>query len=160
MAPSAFGRAASARNPLVIAGRGIGEVVSRSGLFAPGDLVLGDVGWRQLATVEAKALRQLSAGPHPLSWHLGVLGAPGLTALIALEQIAGPKPGETIFISSSAGGTVGSAAGQIAKSMGCRTIGSASAGKLDAIRESYGFRNGSRPGRCGGPFGPIAIGRA
>jgi NADPH-dependent curcumin reductase CurA len=123
----------------VMPGRGLGEVIeSRSPMLKAGDLVLGELGWQEIASVEVSRLRVVPRTAHPPSWHLGVLGVPGITALLALELIAEPKAGQTIFISSAAG-AVGSAAGQIAKSFGCRTIGASSAGKRDLCRRILGF---------------------
>ena len=99
---------------------------------------MGELGWQETASIEVSALRVLPRSTHPLSWHLGVLGVSGITALLALELIAQPQAGQTIFISSAAG-AVGSAAGQIAKSFGCRTIGAASAGKHELCRRILNF---------------------
>jgi NADPH-dependent curcumin reductase CurA len=62
----------------------------------------------------------------------------GLTAWAGLKQ-AELKAGETIFISGAAG-AVGSVAGQLAKLLGCRVIGSAgSAEKVEFLRKECGF---------------------
>ena len=53
---------------------------------------------------------------------LGVLGINGVTALVGLETIGEPRPGETVLVSTAAG-AVGSAVGQIAKILGCRAVG-------------------------------------
>ena len=53
---------------------------------------------------------------------LGVLGINGVTAYCALTGIGQPKAGETVVVSTAAGG-VGSAVGQIAGLLGCRTVG-------------------------------------
>ncbi len=65
-------------------------------------------------------------GKLPLSTALGVAGIPGLTAYAALVAHAKPHPGET-FVVSSASGSVGATAGQLAKIMGLRAIGIAGA---------------------------------
>lgn len=121
-------------------GRALGEVIeSRSPKMPTGALVVGDLGWQEFATMDVHALRLLPKLPYPISWQLGVLGLPGVTALLAFDLIGVPQCSETVFISSAAGG-VGSAAGQIAKARGCRTIGSTSAGKLEVCRESFGYQ--------------------
>ena len=75
----------------------------------------------------------------PLSYFLGVLGMPGMTAYAALLGIGQPKPGETVLISAAAG-AVGQLAGQIAKLRGCRVIGIAGApDKIAYIRDELGF---------------------
>jgi hypothetical protein len=58
----------------------------------------------------------------PLSYYLGVLGMPGVTAWVGLLDIAQPKAGETVLV-SAASGAVGSVVGQIAKLEGCRAVG-------------------------------------
>ncbi|OXA59127.1 Prostaglandin reductase 1 [Folsomia candida] len=58
----------------------------------------------------------------PDSYALGVCGLTGLAAYFGLLKICQPKSGETVVISSAAGGT-GSVAGQIAKIKGCKVIG-------------------------------------
>lgn len=101
-----------------------GEVVaSRHPDFLPGDDVAGWFGWQEYATVGVdKVVRKVSESDLPLSLSLGVLGINGVTALLALTKIGDPKPGETVVV-STASGAVGSAAGQIAKILSCRTVG-------------------------------------
>lgn len=107
----------------IIPGRGIARVLeSQAPGFAPGDIVTGDLGWRNRAVVAAEGMRKLEPGSLPMTWHLGVLGTPGITALLALDRIAAPVAGETVLVTSAAG-TVGSTAAQLAKARGCRVIG-------------------------------------
>jgi NADPH-dependent curcumin reductase CurA len=124
----------------IVAGRGIGEVArSRSDAFKPGDLVLGELGWQSHSVQPAHALRAVAGGRHPVTWQLGVLGVPGITAWLALQRIAEPKPGEAVVVSSAAG-TVGSAAGQIAKALGCKVVGIAGgADKTELLCTALGF---------------------
>ena len=124
----------------VMRGRGVGEVIeSRSPQISPGALVIGDLGWQEIATVDEHALRLLPKLSYPISWQLGVLGIPGVTALLAFDLIGQPQNSETVFISSAAG-AVGSAAGQIAKARGCRTVGATSAGKFKVCVDSFGYQ--------------------
>jgi len=58
----------------------------------------------------------------PISTALGVLGMPGITAWVGLNDIMEAKAGETVVI-SAATGAVGGLAGQLAKAKGCRVIG-------------------------------------
>jgi NADPH-dependent curcumin reductase len=67
-------------------------------------------------------LRRIAETDLPPSLALGVLGINGVTAYLALTRIGEPKPGQTVVVSTAAGG-VGSAVGQIAKLHGCRTVG-------------------------------------
>jgi len=123
-------------------GAAVGEVVeSRVDGYAPGDLVLHGLGWREHALVEAKTVRKLDEVPGMSASHfLGALGSTALTAYVGLFDIAGMQPGETVFVSGAAG-AVGSLAGQIARLRGAkRVIGSAgSAAKVAHLTGDLGF---------------------
>jgi NADPH-dependent curcumin reductase len=106
-------------------GSTVSQVVeSKNPRFKQGDFVLGYDGWQTFAVCDGKGLRKLNPAEAPISWALGVLGMPGLTAYVGLLDIGQPKEGETVVISAAAG-AVGSIAGQIAKIKGCRAVGSA-----------------------------------
>lgn len=67
-------------------------------------------------------------GQMPLSYFLGTLGMPGLTAYASLRHIAEPKEGEVAFVSAAAG-AVGQVVGQLLKNVyGCKVIGSVGSG--------------------------------
>lgn len=116
-------------------GAAIGQVVqSRDAHFPVSTWVTSLFGWRDYYVAPAQRLRAVDATRAPASAYLGVLGAPGLTAWIGLNEIAGIQPGETVFISAAAG-AVGSVACQLAKLRGCHVIGSAgSAAKIAYLR--------------------------
>jgi len=95
---------------------------SRHPHFKRGDFVTGLFGWQEYAVVSADSARRITDLDIPLSTSLGVLGLNGLTAYVGLLEIGRPKPGETVVVSTAAG-AVGSAVGQIAKLVGCRTVG-------------------------------------
>jgi NADPH-dependent curcumin reductase CurA len=96
---------------------------SRDPGFREGDAVAGWFGWQDYATVKADAVvHRVTATDLPISLALGVLGINGVTAHLALTLIGEPKAGDTVLVSTAAG-AVGSAVGQIAKILGCRTIG-------------------------------------
>ncbi|WP_280270542.1 NADP-dependent oxidoreductase [Nocardia wallacei] len=119
----------------------VGEVIaSRIPGLEVGTHVLHMAGWREYALLSGRALRPLAPSDHPLSYHLGVLGMPGLTAYAGLVAVARLAPGESLFVSSAAG-TVGSLAGQMAKLLGAaRVIGSAgSPRKARYVRAELGF---------------------
>ena len=119
----------------------VGEVVeSRDPQWAVGSMVTGWFGWQRFATVTASAiLRRVEHGDLPPSLALGVLGINGVTALLALTQVGEPVAGDVVLVSTAAG-SVGSAVGQIAKILGCRTVGIAGgANKVAQCRESFGY---------------------
>ncbi|WP_434740986.1 NADP-dependent oxidoreductase [Micromonospora sp. SH-82] len=118
-------------------GGAVGEVVATEAEgFAVGDHVLHGLGWREYALLDAKAARPVDPDLAPLAGYLSVLGMTGLTAYAGLLEVAGMKPGETVFVSAAAG-AVGSLVGQIARLRGAgRVIGSAgSPAKVDRLRD-------------------------
>jgi NADPH-dependent curcumin reductase CurA len=123
----------------VMAGWGIGEVVeSHSPQFAPGDRVSGEFGWQEYAALPARNLTKHDRR-HAPEHILGVLGITGLTAYFGLIDVGRPRPGETVLVSAAAG-AVGSIAGQIAKIMGCRVVGTtSSAAKGEWLTQELGF---------------------
>jgi NADPH-dependent curcumin reductase CurA len=106
-------------------GSTVSEVVdSKNPRYRAGDFVLGYDGWQSFGVSDGKGLRKLDPAQAPISWSLGVLGMPGLTAYVGLLDIGKPKENETVVVSAAAG-AVGSIAGQIARIKGCRVVGSA-----------------------------------
>lgn len=119
----------------------VGHVVaSRHPEWDVGDAVTGWFGWQEFATVPADAIvRRVEEADLPLSLSLGVLGINGVTAFLALTKLGAPRAGETVIVSTAAGG-VGSTVGQIAKLLGCRTIGIAGGpDKVRACIEQFGY---------------------
>ena len=110
----------------VMQGAAVGEVIeSRHPKFAVGDKVLGMGGWQEYAVVNASqpgALQKVDTTQVPLSYYLGAVGMPGVTAWYGLVKIIAPKAGDTVAI-SAATGAVGSAFAALAKARGCRVVG-------------------------------------
>ena len=122
----------------VMVGQTVGEVLeSRNPALKKGDHVLTQLGW-QLYGVTKEATR-VDGSRVPLSYYLGVLGMPGLTAYFGLKELGQPKPGETVVV-SAASGAVGSVVGQLARIWGCRAIGIAGGReKCDYVKNELGF---------------------
>jgi NADPH-dependent curcumin reductase CurA len=119
----------------------VGDVIeSRNPAYAVGDKVMGIFGWQDYAAVkQPQVMRKVLEGDLPLSLSLGVLGLNGLTAYFGLLDVCRPKAGETVVVSTAAGG-VGSAVGQIARIRGCRAIGFAGgAEKVRQCVEDFGY---------------------
>lgn len=114
----------------------VGEVVeSRCDALPPGSVVSGHWGWQEYAALGGASVQPLDPDETPVSTALGVLGMPGLTAYFGLTELCAPRPGETVLVSGAAG-AVGSAAGQIAKILGCRVAGTAgSDAKVQRLKE-------------------------
>lgn len=115
-------------------------VASRHPGYAEGDAVMGMLGWQEYAVSDGTGIRRkVRETDLPLSLSLGVLGINGATAYFALTEIGQPRPGDTVVVSTAAG-AVGSAVGQIARLMGCRTVGIAGgAAKTRMCVEEFGF---------------------
>src|SRR5258708_37640438 len=124
----------------VMWGHTVSEVVdSRDPSFRPGDVVTGYDGWQQYAASPGKPLRRLDPAAAPISTAIGVLGMPGLPAVVGLVDIGQPKAGETVVVSAACG-AVGSVVGQLAKIRGCRAVGIAgSRDKCRYVVEELGF---------------------
>jgi NADPH-dependent curcumin reductase CurA len=129
---------------------GIGEVMrafsagtviaSRHPNYREGDAVMGMLGWQEYAVSDGSTItRKVKERDLPLSLSLGVLGLNGVTAYFGLLDIGQPRPGDTVVVSTAAG-AVGSAVGQIAKLMGCRTVGiTGGPAKCKLCREEFGY---------------------
>ena len=129
---------------------GIGEVMrafaagtvvaSRHPNYREGDTVMGMLGWQEYAISDGSTItRKVKENDLPLSLSLGVLGLNGVTAYFGLLDVGQPRPGDTVVVSTAAG-AVGSAVGQIAKLMGCRTVGlTGGPTKSRLCREEFGY---------------------
>jgi NADPH-dependent curcumin reductase len=122
----------------VMVGQTAGEVIeSKHSSLEVGDRVLTQLGW-QLYGATKDAVK-VDASRVPLSYYLGVLGMPGMTAYFGLKELGQPKPGETVLV-SAASGAVGSVVGQLARIWGCRAVGIAGGReKCDYVKNELGF---------------------
>jgi len=124
----------------VLQASAVGQVVaSRFDGIAEGDHVMGMLGWENFSVCDGRLLRKLHPGLAPLSYHLGILGMPGMTAYVGLMKMAKAKPGDNVFV-SAASGAVGSVVGQLAKIHGCRVAGSAGSDeKVALLTDEFGY---------------------
>ena len=126
----------------VMVGRVLGEVVeSNNPDFTPGDRIVGRLGWQTHAISDGSNLdfKVATKKDVPITAYLGACGSNGVTAWVGLKMIGNPKAGETVLVSAAAG-SVGSAVGQIAKTLGCRAIGIAGgAEKCRIVTDEFDF---------------------
>jgi NADPH:quinone reductase len=119
----------------------VGDVVeSNDPRFAPGESVVGQLGWQEFAVARGGALRKLDPALAPPQTALHVLGGTGLTAYFGLFDVGAPKPGDAVVV-SAASGAVGQVVGQLAKIAGCGpVVGLAgSPEKVADLTSSYGY---------------------
>lgn len=121
----------------------VGQVVgSHYDGISEGDYVTGMLGWENYSVCDGRLLKKVHPGLAPLSYHLGILGMPGMTAYVGLLKIAKAKQGDTVFV-SAASGAVGSIVGQLANIHGCRVAGSAgSDDKVALLTREFGYDTG------------------
>ena len=108
------------------------------GNFAPGDRVLGNIGWGAAREKVAVAADRLVAIPDGLDFdHAAGLTVTYGTTLYALKDRARLRPGETLAVLGAAGGT-GLSAVEIGKLMGARVIACASSDDKLALTRAHG----------------------
>ena len=107
--------------------------------YHAGDIVVAGTGWQEYSLSDGEGVQKVEPALGPISYALGVLGMPGLTAYTGLLNVGKPQPGETLVV-AAASGAVGSVVGQIAKVKGCRVIGIAGGEqKCSFVKEELGF---------------------
>ncbi len=123
----------------VMGGTAVARVeASTADTIAAGTLVICPAGWQDYSVHKAQAVRVVKADGDP-AHHLGVYGTNGLTAYFGLHDVGEPQPGQTLVVSAAAG-SVGHLVGQMAKIVGCRTIGVAGSDeKCSLLTQKLGF---------------------
>lgn len=119
----------------------VGEVIaSRHSDYSEGDVVEGMLGWQTHGLSDGSNIgHKVMETDLPRTYALGVLGPNGITAYFGVMDTLSAKAGDTVVVSTAAG-AVGSAVGQIAKILGCRTVGIAGGPeKTRQCLEEFGF---------------------
>jgi hypothetical protein len=114
---------------------------SRHPDYPVGSLVLGRSSWEEFSVFDGSDFLQKldHDGSFPLHEYVATLGPTGMTAYFGLMDIGRPRSGDTVLV-SAAGGAVGSVVGQIARILGCRTVGiTSSAEKCRWLTEELGY---------------------
>jgi len=124
----------------VMGGSAVCAVVkSNLSRYKAGDIVVAGTGWQEYSLSDGEGVQKVDPALGPISYALGVLGMPGLTAYTGLLNIGKPQPGETLVV-AAASGAVGSVVGQIAKVKGCRVVGIAGGEqKCLFVKDELGF---------------------
>ncbi len=100
----------------------LAEVIAENGTgIAPGTIVSCEGAWQTYCLLPAAAVQRVDVRG-PLTHHMSVFGATGLTAYFGMHRLGEPRRGETVVVSAAAGAT-GSVAGQIARRAGARVVG-------------------------------------
>jgi NADPH-dependent curcumin reductase CurA len=113
---------------------------SRHPDYAVGDHLYGFFGWQTLcAAASDDVLRRVDPNVADLATAASLFGINGLAAYLAFINCGSPKAGETVLVSTAAGG-VGSIVGQIARNLGCRVLGlTGAADKVKRCVSDYGY---------------------
>jgi NADPH2:quinone reductase len=110
--------------------------------FAPGDRVIGNIGWGAAREKLAVAVDKLVAMPAGVDFdHAAGLTVTYGTTMHALSDRTKLKPGETLAVLGAAGGT-GLSAVELGKLMGARVIACASSDEKVAFARRHGADDG------------------
>lgn len=123
----------------VMSGRGVGVVVaSRHASFTEGTIVQGSFGWQDYVAVSPgpdvmdgghiSPVQRVNQAIRPLTTILGIFGQLAFSAYVGMIEIGKVQRGDTVVVSSAAGG-VGSIACQLARIQGAATIIGIAGGK-------------------------------
>ena len=132
---------------------GVGQVIaSRSQKLKEGTRVWGGFGWQTHLVTDGRGVQALDpalyTGRITPTAAIGLFGIPGLTAFFGLLEVGKPRPGSTVLVSSAAG-TVGATAGQIARIKGCTVVGVTGSDAKCAYLKDIGFDAGINHRTCG-----------
>lgn len=118
---------------------GVARVLeSRAEGFSAGDVVQGRTGWQSHPTLRGREAQKLDLSMGSVADWLGPLGTSALTAYFGLRDVGDLRPGETLLVSTAAGG-VGQIATQMGKIDGCRVVGiTGGPDKCRFITETFG----------------------
>ena len=123
----------------VMTSQSVGEVIeSQDGRYSPGDLVVGQLGWQEYAVARAGSVRRVPEFLDPPTLALHVVGVTGFTAYFGLLDVGQPRPGDTVVVSGRPEPSARSS-GQIAKLVGCRTVGIAGGPDKCTDCKLYGY---------------------
>ena len=126
----------------VMTGESVGQVIqSRSEKFQIGDYVAAHLGWQSFIRCndDNPALMRIYPDLAPIQSFLGPAGMPGRTAYFGLKEVGKVKESDTVVV-SAASGAVGSVVGQMAKLIGCKTVGIAGGKKkCDFVKDVMGL---------------------
>ena len=119
-----------------VTGPGIGTVIASNADGLPvGTAVVHMQGWQEVFVASATEVFPVHPGLPEPQYALNQ----GVTAYHGIVDVAEVGPGDVVFVSGAAGG-VGSLAGQIAKALGARVIGSAGGpAKVAYLVDELGF---------------------
>ena len=132
---------------------GVGRVIaSKSQKLKEGSLVWGGFGWQTHVMSDGRGVQALDpslyTGPITPTAAIGLFGIPGLTAFFGLLEVGKLREGATVLVSSAAG-TVGATAGQIAKIHGCTVVGAAGSDAKCSYLRDIGFDVAINHRTCG-----------
>ena len=118
----------------------VGEVIdSKIEKFKIGDFVTGWGGVQDYALTDESMWFKVDPSIAPLSYYIGALGMPGMTAYFGINEVGAIKEGDVVLVSGAAG-AVGSIVGQIAKIKNCTVVGIAGGPKKCAfLKDTLGF---------------------
>ncbi len=120
----------------------LGEVIASEHIEYPvGSWIMARTAWEMYSTLDGSGVANIVEPLIDLPQYelLAALGPGGLTAYFGLFDVGAPHSGDTVLVNAAAGG-VGAMVGQMAKIVGCRTIGiTSSAIKCEQLTRELGY---------------------